>query len=219
MGMTAPALYRYVDSVAALEEAVAASIFDDVIAAMTTAASCYRDGDPAAELVASAAAFRGWALTHIHEFVTVFGRPAAPGAPERKKGSPLATVLTKSEGPCQRSPGERFGAYFAGVFTRLWAARPFPVPSRDQLDPSFLQLHQGMTGHPDALGMLWVFEMAWARLYGLVALEVFGHIPRPLITSGAVFTAHMLDIGQSVGLGDEWERLRPIALAATASTR
>ncbi len=61
------------------------------------------------------------------------------------------------------------------------------------------------------MGVLWLFELAWARLYGIVTLEVFGHIDPALTTSGAMFRATMLEIGTSLGLADDWERLRGIA--------
>jgi hypothetical protein len=59
--------------------------------------------------------------------------------------------------------------------------------------------------------VLWLFELAWARLYGIVTLEVFGHIDPELTRSGAMFRAMLLEIGTTLGLADEWERLRRIA--------
>ena len=63
----------------------------------------------------------------------------------------------------------------------------------------------------DGVGVLWLFELAWARLYGIVTLEVFGHIDPQLVESGALFRAVILEIGASLGLADDWERLRGIA--------
>ena len=63
----------------------------------------------------------------------------------------------------------------------------------------------------DGIGVLWLFELAWARLYGIVTLEVFGHIDPALTTSGAIFRAVILEIGTSLGLAEDWERLRGIA--------
>jgi hypothetical protein len=56
-----------------------------------------------------------------------------------------------------------------------------------------------------------VFERSWARLYGTVTLEVFGHVHPGLISSGALFQATVADIGADVGLADEWGRLQAIA--------
>ncbi len=81
MGLTPPALYRYVDSHAELMVLVARSIFEDVVAAMTLARDQQEPDDPSAQIVASAAAFRKWALTNRHEFQLVFAS-ATPTGPE-----------------------------------------------------------------------------------------------------------------------------------------
>jgi hypothetical protein len=56
-----------------------------------------------------------------------------------------------------------------------------------------------------------MLERAWARLYGTVTLEVFGHVHPEFISSGALFAATMLDIGRDLGLEQEWPRLQAIA--------
>ncbi len=61
MGMTSPALYRYVDSVEALNALMAGQILADVIDRMSLAREEFAD-DPAAQLAASTATFRSWAL-------------------------------------------------------------------------------------------------------------------------------------------------------------
>ena len=82
MGLTAPALYRYVDSYHELLMLVARAIFEDVISAMTSARDRHGDDDPAAQIVASTAAFRGWALAHPAEFGLIFANPAIAEAVE-----------------------------------------------------------------------------------------------------------------------------------------
>lgn len=217
MGMTPPALYRYVTSVAELESLVVGSIFDDVIAAMSTARDRYPNEDPPAQIVAAATAFRGWGLANPREFTLVFGTPPAPESTPKRKQSPIGHLINGTEPEC--GPGERFGMFFSEIFTRLWMSQPFEVPPPDEIDPSFAQLHKSTLRQPligdvlgdKALGVLWTFEMAWVRLYGIVTLEVFQHIPIPLIESGAMFRAQMLEIGRTIGLADQWERLRLIA--------
>jgi hypothetical protein len=56
-----------------------------------------------------------------------------------------------------------------------------------------------------------MFERAWARLYGTVTLEVFGHLHPGFVRTGALFMATLRDIGRDIGLEPEWERLRAIA--------
>jgi AcrR family transcriptional regulator len=207
MGMTPPALYRYVDSHAELMLLVARSIFEDVVAAMTAARDRYADDDPAAQIVAASSAFRGWALGNREEFRLVFAPP--PGTVG------MDDCVTDLSGGA-----ELFGGFFSEIFGRLWLKYHFPLPTDDELDPGIVEaLHAhaklvpGMDGigpTPSA-GMDWLFERAWARLYGIVTLEVFGHINPGLAQSGALFGATLRDIGGDIGLLGEWERLRGIA--------
>lgn len=228
MGLTAPALYRYVDSAAALDELVTRAVFRDVIATMGRARDRQSADDPAAQIVASATAFRTWALRNPHEYRMVFGTP--PGA-DMAGGKPRAgrasrPLLGQPVGPSSRLDVETelfcdFSGFFADIFLRLWQQVPFPVPATEALDPTFVAMCceaadaklPGVSAGPDALGILWTYEMAWARLYGIVTLEVFGHVSPILIESGAMFNATMLDIGRTIGLEHEWPRLREIAAA------
>ena len=221
MGMTPPALYRYVDSHAELMVLVARSVFEDVVAAMAAARNRYADDDPAAQIVASASAFRRWALGNREEFRLVFAPPVgaygtAPPVGGSGQLSPQDCLTEQSGG------AELFGGFFSEIFARLWAKYQFPVPSDDELDPAIVEAVQehaklmpgveglGSGAQPTA-GMAWLFERAWARLYGIVTLEVFGHINPGLAQSGALFAATMRDIGGDIGLLDEWPRLREIA--------
>ncbi|MBB0227961.1 TetR/AcrR family transcriptional regulator [Streptomyces calidiresistens] len=222
MGLTAPALYRYVGSVAALNELLANDIFTEVVGEMAAAAQRYGDDDPAAQIVAAATAFRAWALDHPAEFQLVFvttslsgdhvtgshkGRPRHPPAP--------ITTGTTTDGV------QMFADFFGGIFAKLAQQSSFPVPDVDELDETFVAVHSGsgkggtadlmaMLGK-DELGLMWQFELAWAQLHGIVALEVYGHIRTPLIRSGAVFRAVMKDIGARVGMTGDWQRLTEVS--------
>ncbi|MGI8994826.1 MAG: TetR/AcrR family transcriptional regulator, partial [Nocardioidaceae bacterium] len=72
MGMTAPALYRYVDSHQELLLLVCRSIFRDVVDTLVAARDRQPDDDPAAQILASAISFRQWALSHREEFGLLF---------------------------------------------------------------------------------------------------------------------------------------------------
>jgi AcrR family transcriptional regulator len=218
MGMTPPALYRYVDSHAELMVLVARSVFEDVVAAMAAARDRYADDDPAAQIVAAASAFRRWALGNREEFRLVFAPPAgAYGVPDPlSAGQPEDCVTDQSGG------AELFGGFFSEIFARLWGKYQFAVPSDDELDPAIVEAVQAHAklipgldglgaGATPSAGMAWLFERAWARLYGIVTLEVFGHINPGLAQSGALFAATMRDIGNDIGLLDEWPRLQGIA--------
>jgi AcrR family transcriptional regulator len=227
MGLTAPALYRYVDSHAELMSLVVRAIFADVVAAMTVARDRHADDDPAAQIVAGVGAFRAWALGNREEFRLVF---ASPPMPEDEAAAHLPLM---SLGNCP--PGEmaarEFGTFFADIFGRLWAKYHFPVPADDALPEGVLEALIGepvqgfeeklatspqASGAPVSPGMLWLFERAWAKLYGTVTLEVFGHVHPALITTNALFEATVLDIGSDLGLAGEWERLQGVVREAGA---
>ena len=231
MGMTAPALYRYVDSYAQLLSLLAQAVFADVIEQMTTARDAYPADDPAAQVVAASAAFRRWALDNPTEFRLVFATPRPDpdevGFPVSALAEGRDDALVERLAPCAtETEGTQFAGFFAEIFIRLWQKYEFHVPSDDELHPAVLKALTTDTKPADLLdgvdnltaGMVWMFERSWARLYGTVTLEVFGHMHPALIESGALFAATILDIGRDLGLSNEWDRLEPIALGTTDAT-
>ena len=221
MGLTPPALYRYVDSHAELLALVARSIFEDVVAAMTVARDEQAADDPAAQVVAASAAFRAWALRHRPEFQMVFASGEPMHSEEAAKPQKTAPATSFADCLPDDSGVHLFAAFFSEIFGRLWVKYQFTVPTDDELDPALLEIlrselkpdevTQGL-GSPTP-GMVWMFERAWARLYGTVTLEVFGHVHPGMVTTGALFTATMLDIGADLNIRDEWPRLQAVAMA------
>lgn len=221
MGLTPPALYRYVDSHADLLALVARSIFEDVVAAMTVARDAQAPDDPSAQVVAASAAFRAWALRNRTEFQMVFASSESMQLGEAAQASKTAVITSLADCLPEDSGVHLFAAFFSEIFGRLWAKYQFPVPSDEDLDPELLEILRSEI-KPDEVtdglgsptpGMVWMFERAWARLYGTVTLEVFGHVHPGLISTGALFTATMLDIGADLHITDEWPRLQLVARA------
>jgi AcrR family transcriptional regulator len=220
MGLTPPALYRYVDSHAELLQLVARSIFGDIVEAMARARDAYPDDDPAAQIVAASAAFRGWSLAHHAEFELVFASQESIDSKAAEHAS-VQDLLAPEDGSAPASGVQLFGAFFSEIFGRLWAKYRFPIPSDDDLEPELLEILRseikpagvtGPLGGPTP-GMIWMFERCWARLYGTVTLEVFGCIHPGFISTGALFTDTMLDLGRQLGMADEWPRLQVVARA------
>ena len=209
MGLTAPALYRYVDSYHELLMLVGQAIFTDVISAMTSARDRHGDDDPGAQILASTAAFRGWALRHPAEFGLIFANAATAEA---------ADALHPTH-PSSPGGGAQFSEFFTDIFRRLWDRYQFAVPADSDLEPALLErlrelraagtLPCDFPGHP--LGLSWIFIRSWTRLYGTVTLEVYGHMDPGVIASGALFRAMLEDNGRDLGFGDDWPRLRALA--------
>lgn len=218
MGLTAPALYRYVDSYHELLMLVCRAIFDDVILAMTSARDRHGDDDPAAQILASSIAFRGWALAHPAEFGLIFANAAIAEAAE-------AAEAVHPADPSSLGGGAQFSNFFTDIFLRLWDRYQFTVPTDSELGPALLGrlrdqracglLPCDFPGHP--LGLSWIFIRCWTRLYGSVTLEVFKHMDLGVIASGALFRAMLEDNGRDLSFGDDWPRLR--ALAESEMTR
>jgi hypothetical protein len=232
MGMTAPALYRYVDSHAELMTLVAKAVFDDVVAAMARAVGQHPEDDPAAQIVAATWAFRSWALGNREEFHLIFATPPTPEWLALSDASSSVPMSALAECIPSETGMQQFGAFFAEIFGRLWAKYHFPIPADDELDPDVLevlrlqvqhkpeQVHAGLAAGESPLGaptpgVVWMFDRAWARLYGTVTLEVFGHLHPGYVRTGALFAATMRDIGRPLGLEPEWDRLRDIGRAHT----
>jgi AcrR family transcriptional regulator len=235
MGLTAPALYRYVDSYQQLLMLVAQSIFEDVISAMTSARDRYPDDDPAAQTIAASVAFRAWALAHPEEFGLIFANVAITRPAEAQDAAGTSGTVTTTGTATERdttagSPvtpapvgqsgegGEGFGQFFADIFLRLWDRYTFDLPADDDLDPTLLALleDQRATGSLPCdfpglpLGISWIFLRCWVRLYGTVTLEVFKHMNHGVITSGALFRSTLADSGRDLGFGDDMPRLQAL---------
>ena len=201
MGLTAPALYRYVASYQELVDLVAFEIDKVATERMAEAAEAIPADDPAGRLVVSAAVFRRWAHEQPREFGLVFANPIADTEGMRRE---LLTAATS-------------GHYFHDLLLQMWDQNPFPHPELSELDPQVAQaledplipidIEKVPDGHR---GMLWVFIRAWAALYGVVTLEVFGHMDPRIIESGAMFTSMMRDWLPQLGLADDAERLEAL---------
>jgi AcrR family transcriptional regulator len=192
MGMTAPALYRYYGSHEDLIRHVIADIFteiaDDIHAAIVAAGQA-SGGDMAQKLVAACREFRHWSLTHKQEFGLLFGSPL-PG---------LEAVCDEVVDVC----AEKFSGTFFALFLELWRKRPFPVPADAEIEPGLreqLARYRDTLGVDLPLGAGLTFLRCWVRLYGMVSLEVFGHLHFALDDASAMFDITLAELAELVGL-------------------
>src|SRR3954452_17922099 len=136
MGMTAPALYRYFDSLEDLVVALVAACYDDLTAAIVAERDRYADQPVGVRMVSSCRAFRRWALEHRPEFNLLFG-------------TPMPDLNIEAEGPAEAA-GRRFGGVFGAMFVELWATSPFPVPDPDEIEP---RLAEGLLECREKMGI------------------------------------------------------------------
>jgi len=203
MGLTAPALYRYFDGHEALVGALVGDLYDELCDSMVAAQDelpaeaasadpTHRAHDAGLRLMLAACAFRTWSVGHPAEFGLVFGTPI-PGVDLNDDESPA----------CQG--GRRFGLLFAALFLQLWAAKPFPVPDLLELDPRLvpqIEEYRDRLGIDLPVPVVWVFLSCWARLYGLITMEVFGHLTFALSDAEPAFMTELAQIGCVLGLKD-----------------
>jgi AcrR family transcriptional regulator len=195
MGMTAPALYRYFGSHDELIKHVIADIFAELAADIRGAigaADAGSGGDMTAKVFAACWEFRRWSLGHTREFGLIFATPL-PGL-----------HVQKDEITAEK--GGQFGNTFFILLLELWRKRPFPVPADDEIDPGLLrqleQYRDGLGGLAEGLpfGLLLVFLRCWVRLYGIVSLEVFGHLSFALDDGRPMFELMLSEMAPLVGL-------------------
>jgi AcrR family transcriptional regulator len=194
MGVTAPALYRYFDSHEELIRRVVGDIFgelaDEIHAAIDSAGEA--SGGMAGKMAAACRGFRQWALAHKAEFALLFGTPV-PGVNVENDD------FTEE---CAR----KFAGTFYALFLELWRKHPFPVTPPEEIDPGLreqLERYRDGIGADLPLGALLTFLRLWVRMYGIVSMEVFGHLgfalddPAPMFEIALAEMATLLHLGYS----------------------
>jgi AcrR family transcriptional regulator len=189
MGMTAPALYRYFGSRDELVTMLVTDAYDALADAMEAAVEAAGPGGHAQRIRAAFGTFRAWGLEHPTEFALIFGSPI-PGyvAPETTRPA---------------------GTRYTDLLVRLLAdavADGALDPARIDLQPSpalarqveELQRRRGGPGLP--VPVLAFGLGAWARVHGLVTLEVFGHLAPAVGDGTALFEQELETIVRQSGL-------------------
>jgi len=188
IGMTAPGLYRYFGSREDLVDDLVADFFQELCGEMEHARDAEAADDLAGRLLAVSRAFRAWAVAHPAEFGLVFGTPMpAMGVPP----------------PDGDDAGARFEGIFLELFVELWRRRPFPVPSAGEMDQSLLRqlrVFGDQTGAGLPVGAVMMFVTCWIRLYGVVAMEVFGHLRFCLEDAQPMFEQALEELSGMLGI-------------------
>lgn len=180
MGMTAPAIYRYFPSLEALVAGLAADLYDELRETVETARDTAGD-DPLDQLLAMARALRRWGVGNRAEFTLIFGNPV-PG-------------LEEFSDACgdEDHPGARLGTVFVRPLATLAGQAGLHTPPRDVLERHLGgQLAPLRRSHGDlSLEVAYAFLAGWTRVYGLIAMEVFGHLRWAVTEPEALFETEL----------------------------
>ena len=189
MGMTAPALYRYFGSHEDLIRHVVGDIFTEIGGDIDAAIQAVGDGDMTGKMIAACREFRRWGLAHQAEFGLLFG-------------TPLPSLEAAHDDLVAECAGKFSGVFFA-LFFELWRKHPFPIPADDEIDPTLraqLAHYRDALGVDLPLGAGLTFLRCWVRLYGMVSLEVFGHLHFALADASPMFEITLSELAGLVGL-------------------
>jgi Tetracyclin repressor-like, C-terminal domain len=111
-------------------------------------------------------------------------------------GSPVPGI-TRFAGQCSpvNDAGARFGETFFTVLGEYYDQHPFegaaPELPREAFQPYF-----DMFGDRFPLPVVSLFLASWTRLYGMVAMEVFGQLQWAVTDAGPLFE---LELSRTVG--------------------
>lgn len=202
VGMTAPALYRYVDGHDDLLDLLGGSLYEELIAELVRARDALDPTEHVGRLLTMAHAFRDWALAHRHEYGLLFANQLTSAAHENSG--------------CTHEAGLRFGALFAEIFAVMWQAGIITPPDLEAVDPELLaMLEAGDKSEFDLpLPVRYLYVRQWSRLYGMVTLEAFGHLHWALVDGGALFEAMLDDCAADLGFSDQAVRAARAAARA-----
>jgi AcrR family transcriptional regulator len=189
MDMTAPALYRYFPSLADLITALLLDGFNGIADAVAAADAAQPHEAYGARMLAALCAYRRWALDNRVDFELMYGNPI-PGYEAPAELTIAAAART-------------FGV-MVGILAEAEAAGVFsPLPEYLDLPPAVaahLETLNARDGYAVSPTLLYVCTVGWARIHGMIMLELFGHTP-PVIGDPEAFYRHeVLTLMQSMGM-------------------
>ena len=194
MGMTAPALYRYYPSLDDLMLGLITTFYDECRLHLETVLETMPDAESAERMFTACREFRSWSNAHPAEFTLMFASTAGG-----KKGG----ADHEEPDEAAHAAGMRFAGIFIRLFVEMSNHQELRVPADEAVEPtlraefaSFLAEHQ----IPLSAGAMQAFMSAWIRLYGMVALDVFGHLHFCISNGDSMFESELSAIGRELGV-------------------
>ncbi|MGA7759306.1 MAG: TetR/AcrR family transcriptional regulator [Ilumatobacteraceae bacterium] len=189
LGMVSSAMYRYFASRDELLTALIVEAYDSLGEHAEAAVAASAGSPPAERWVTTAAAIRGWAFAHPHDYALLYGTPipgyAAPDdtvVPGTRVSRALVTIVRDAAtdgllGP--PAPGTSISTTTAESFEAL----------RDELA-------LGAVGDDTLLVLL----LAWTQLFGLLTFELFGQTRNFVHDDEQLFVDAAATMARNLGL-------------------
>jgi AcrR family transcriptional regulator len=175
VGMVSSAVYRYFPS---RDELLTALIVDSYLSfGEVVEAAARRKGTAEQRWLALGHAARDWALTRPHEWALLFGSPV-PGY-----AAPGDTI-----DPAAIAPLAFFAVVADGVAAGTIRSVPGPLPRAVRADLARLRADSARDAPDDVLARAFG---AWAVLFGLISLELFGHTHNVITDHAAFFDTQL----------------------------
>jgi AcrR family transcriptional regulator len=181
LGITAPAIYNYYPRLDDLITALIVDAFTALADAIESAEAAVASESYGARILASCLAYREWAIEHPVDFQLIYGNPI-PGYE-----APADITV-----PLARRPFD--GLY--RLFLEAYQTGELTIPPEYASVPPTVATHFAAVvpseddAFPDAL--LCLLMSGWARIHGMVMLELFGHIG-PVVGDTAAFYLYELE--------------------------
>ena len=180
MGITAPAIYNYFPRLDDLITALIVDAFNALADAIEVAELAVQSEKFGTKILASCLAYREWAIAHPVDFQLIYGNPIPGYVAPAEITVPLA-----------RRP---FDGLFR-LFFEAYRTGELVVPTEYTSVPASISAHFATwlphAGYdfPDAL--LCLLMSGWARIHGMVMLELFEHLG-PVVGDGTAFYRYEL---------------------------
>jgi AcrR family transcriptional regulator len=180
MGITAPAIYNYFPRLEDLITALIVDAFTALADAIQAAEKAVESPACGAKVLASCLAYREWAVAHPVDFQLIYGNPIPGYVAPAEITVPLA-----------RRP---FDGLFR-LFLEAYQTGELVIPEEYMPVPASIAAHfatwlpQAGYDFPDAL--LCLLMSGWARIHGMVMLELFEHLG-PVVGDSAAFYRYEL---------------------------
>ncbi|WP_394614754.1 TetR/AcrR family transcriptional regulator [Lentzea sp. JNUCC 0626] len=190
LGITAPALYRYYDSHDALLRQLCDDICADMAAALYADLAADTSGQVGCKVRAVCHAFRRWALAHPQEFALVFASPRDPLGADQ-----FGSVFLQLAGPLIASNEDANHVHEEAPAVLHEDLMRFQQVLRDAVAEHGVTLADEVLN----LGKIYHVVQSWVRLYGHVALEVFGRFPFAVSNPEPMFDSMLDQMLEEIG--------------------